>query len=158
MYERIRIRSGGYLALCGGYLALMLAISLGAFLDPTLAYSRDPVWMFWSLAACLVALLCRAPFVGVAVGDGRVTRSTWFRSQSWPAAEVAYVSLAGYSGGLNRFSRSGRYLMLAVRLRDGTVVDVPEVAGVRRNMEKRADLLAEALELPRLPLAGRHSA
>lgn len=157
MRARVRVWSEGYVALCAGYLALLLAISVGAFLDPTLRGSRDPNWMFWSWAACLLALLCRAPFVGIVVRDGRVTRRSWVRSKSWSVSEIGRVSLAGYSGNLNRFSRSRRFLMMVLRLRDGTVVELPEVSGVRRKMEHRVDRLAKALSLPPVSKPRRHT-
>lgn len=148
MRARVRIRSAGYVALCAGFLALLLAISVGAFLDPTTQESRDPNWMFWPWAACLLGLLCRAPFVGIAVREGRVTRRSWFRSQSWPASDVVRVSLAGYSGNLNKFSESRRFRMIVFRLRDGTTVDIPEVAGERRQMKARVARLVKAMYSP----------
>lgn len=157
MRARVVVRSVGYVALCAGFLALLLAISVGAFMDPALEGSRDPDWIFWVWAACLVGLLCRAPFVGVVIRDGRVTRRSWFRSQSWPASEIARVKLAGYSGNLTKFSESRRFRMVVLRLRDGTIVEVPEVSGARSKMKIRVARLVEALASPLRP-EGRHLA
>jgi hypothetical protein len=92
------LRSPGYLTLCGGLLAFFLAVSVGALLDPTLAETRDPDWMFWLWAGALSALLLRAPFVGLVVREDRITRRTWLRSSSWPKPEIVGVGRAGYSG------------------------------------------------------------
>lgn len=158
MRTRVRVRSLGYVALCAGFLALLLGVSVGAFLDPALESSRDPDWMFWSWAACLLALLCRAPFVGLVVRDGLVTRRSWIRSKSWAVSEIAKVSLTGYSGNLNRFSESRRFRMIVLRLRDGEIVEVPEVSGVRRKMKIRVARLTGAMSSSQPPEPGRHIA
>jgi hypothetical protein len=99
------LRSPGYVTLCSGLLTVFLALSAGAFLDPALADTRDPDWAFWLWAIALSALLLRATFVGLVVGDDRITRRSWLRSKSWPKSEIVGVGRAGYSGLLNRSSR-----------------------------------------------------
>lgn len=153
------VRSRGYVALCGGTMALFLAVSVGAFLDPTLKDSRDPDWMFWVGATVLVALLVRAPFVGLVIRDDRVIHRTWVRSRSWSKSDITRVGPASYSGILNRGSRSGRFRMVVITVRDGSTTrafEVPEVSGGRRKMEDRLKFLAAALDLPEPSPAGRH--
>lgn len=153
------VRSPGYVALCAGIMAVFLVVSVGAFLDPTLNDSRDPDWMFWVGAAGLVALLVRAPFVGLAIRGDRVVRNTWVRSRSWGKGDIARVGLSSYSGNLNRGSRSGRFRMVVITVRIGSTleaVEVPEVSGGRRRMEDRLAVLAAALDLPEPSPAGRH--
>ncbi|WP_406831721.1 hypothetical protein ABEG17_02580 [Pedococcus sp. KACC 23699] len=140
-------------------MALFLAVSVGAFLDPTLRNSRDPDWIFWVGAAGLVALLVRAPFVGLVVRGDRVIRRTWVRSCSWNKNDITRVGPASYSGILNRGSRSGRFRMVVLTVRDGSTpkaVEVPEVSGGRSKMEERLKVLAAALDLPQPSPAGRH--
>ena len=150
------VRSGGYVALCTGIAALLLVVSVGAFVDPALEGSRDPDWAFWLWGSCLVAVLCRAPFVGLLIRDERMIRRSWVRTQSWSVSEVSGVETAGYSGGLNQGSQSGRFLMLVLRMRDGSVVEVPEVSGERRKMNDRLHRVAHALRLPAPSEPGRH--
>jgi len=150
------VRSVGYVALCTGIAALLLVVSVGAFVDPALEGSRDPDWAFWLWGSCLVAVLCRAPFVGLLIRDERVIRRSWVRTQSWSVSEVSGVETAGYSGGLNQGSQSGRFLMLVLRMRDGSVVEVPEVSGERRKMNDRLHRVAHALRLPAPSEPGRH--
>ena len=153
------VRSPGYVALCGGTMALFLAVSVGAFLDPRLRDSRDPDWMFWVGAGVLVALLVRAPFVGLVIRGDRVIRRTWVRSCSWNKDDITRVGPASYSGLLNRGSRSGRFRMVVITVRDGSTpraVEVPEVSGGRHRMEERLKVLAAALDLPEPSSAGRH--
>lgn len=156
MAKGVVVRSGGYVALCAGFWTLLLVVSVGAFLDPVLEGSRDPDWMFWLGAACLVAVLCRAPFVGLLIRDERVIRRSWVRTRSWSVGGVAGVETAGYSGNLNRYSHSGRFLMLVLHMRDGSVVEVPEVSGVHRKMNDRLHRVAYALHLPAPSEPGRH--
>lgn len=143
----VEVRSGGYVALCAGILTLLLVVSVGAFVDPALEGSRDSDWQFWLWASCLGALLCRAPFVGLLIRDDRVIRRSWVRTQSWSVSAVSGVETAGYSGNLNQGSQSGRFLMLVLRMRDGSVVEVPEVSGKRRTMNGRLRRVAHALRL-----------
>ena len=153
------VRSPGYLALCVGIMALFLAIAVGAFLDRALKDSRDPDWMFWLGASVLVALLLRAPFVGLVIRGDRVIRRTWLRSRSWNKTDITRVGTASYSGNLNRGSRSARFRMVVLTVRDGTAteaVDVPEVSGGRRRTEGRVSELAAALNLPKPAPAERH--
>jgi hypothetical protein len=153
------VRSPGYIALCGGIMALFLVVAVGAFLDRTLEGSRDPDWMFWVGATVLVALLVRAPFVGLVIGGDRVIRRTWVRSRSWSKSDITRLGLASYSGSLNRGSRSGRFRMVVLTVRVGSTaeaVEVPEVTGGSRKMEDRLRVLAAALDLPEASPAGRH--
>lgn len=131
--------------LCGGLVFVLLAISVGAFLDPTLADTRDPDWMFWLWAIASAALLLRAPFVGLVVRDDRITRRTWLRSKTWPKSEIVGAGRAGYSGLLNRSSTSKRFMMIALYARDHVVIDVPEVTGGIQATERRLACLREAL-------------
>lgn len=141
------LRSPGYVMLCGELLAIFLAVSVGAFLDPTLADTHDPDWMFWLWAVALSALLLRAPFVGLVVREDRITRRTWLRSTSWPKAEIVGVGRAGYSGLLNRSSTSKRFMMIALYARDRVVIEVPELAGGVRTTERRLAQLRDAMGL-----------
>ena len=156
MRRGVAIRSGGYVALLGGFWALCLVLSVGAYLDPTLEDARDADWMFWLGAACLAGVLARAPFVGLIVRDGRVTRRSWVRSQSWAAGDIAGVAVVGYSGNLNWFSRSGLFLMIVLRTHGGAVIEVPEVSGVPHKMDERLHHLARALRLPAPSDPGAH--
>jgi hypothetical protein len=147
----------GYLTLCSGVTGLLLVVSVIAFLDPSLDGTRDPDWMFWPWAGVLVALLMRAPFVGLLIHDDRVTRRSWIRSRSWPRSEIAGIGRAGYSGVLNRASRSGRFMMIALYKGDRSVIEVPELAGGTRLTERHLTRLQSALGLPPSPGApGRH--
>ena len=153
------VRSRGYVALCVGIMALFLVIAVGAFLDPALQDSRDPDWMFWLLASVLVALLLRAPFVGLVIRGDRVIRRTWVRSRSWNRTDITRVGTASYSGNLNRGSRSGRFRMVVLTVRDGSAteaVEVPEVSGSRRRTDDRVSELAAALNLQKPSPAERH--
>ena len=153
------VRSRAYVALCVGIMALFLVTAVGAFLDPTLKDSRDPDWMFWLGASVLVALLLRAPFVGLVIRGDRVTRRTWVRSRSWSTTDITRVGAASYSGNLNRGSRSGRFLMVVLTVRNGSAteaVEVPEVSGGRRRTEDRVSAIAAALNLQKPSPAGRH--
>ena len=153
------VRSRGYVALCVGIMALFLVTAVGAFMDPTLEDSRDPDWMFWLGASVLVALLLRAPFVGLVIRGDRVTRRTWVRSRSWSTTDITRVGAASYSGNLNRGSRSGRFLMVVLTVRNGSAteaVEVPEVSGGRRRTEDRVSAIAAALNLQKPSPAGRH--
>jgi hypothetical protein len=138
----------GYLALLCGQIGLLLALSVSAFLDPSLDGTRDPDWMFWPWAAILVALLLRAPFVGLLIHDDRVTRRSWMRSKSWPRTEIVDVGRTGYSGMMSHGSVSGRFLMLALYMRDHSVIEVPELAGGTGSTERHLARLREALDLP----------
>jgi hypothetical protein len=131
------VRSSGYLAMCAGYLLLLLAISIGAFLDPASRNTRDPAWMFWIWTSTLTALLLRAPFVGLDIRGECVTRRTWLRSRSWPEPDVVEVRSIAYSGLLNWGLESGRFKLACLTLRDGTVVAVPEVSGSSMRMQMR---------------------
>lgn len=141
------LRSPGYVMLCGGLVVVFLALSVGAFLDPSLTGSRDPDWMFWLWAVAVSALLLRAPFVGLVVRDDRITRRSWLRSQSWPTSEIVGVGRAGYSGFLNRSSTSKRWMMVALHARDRVVIEVPEVPGGVRTTERRLAHLRGAMGL-----------
>jgi hypothetical protein len=156
MAKEVVVRSGGYVALCAGFLTLLLVVSVGAILDPASRGSRDPDWMFWLGSAGIVAALCRAPFVGLLIRDERVTRRSWVRTRSWSMGGVTRVETAGYSGNLNRYSRSGLFLMLVLHMHDGSVVEVPEVSGVHRKMNKRLQRVAYALHLPAPSEPGSH--
>src|SRR3954451_10764556 len=92
----LALRSVGYVSLCSGLVALMSIFSVGAFLDPSLEGARDADWVFWSWATGLVALLIRAPFVGLLIRDDRVTRRSWVRSVSWPRSTMVGVGKAAY--------------------------------------------------------------
>lgn len=154
------VRSPGYIALCGGIVAVFLAISVGAFLDPTLKDSGGPDWMFWVGATVLVGLLLRAPFVGLVIRGDRIIRRTWVRSCSWSASDITRVGPASYSGNLNRNSRSRRFRMVVLTVRDGSTmkaVEVPEVSGGRRTMEDRLGVLAAALNLQEPAPVGHHN-
>lgn len=83
------LRSQGYVMLCGGLVVVFLALSVGAFLDPSLTGSRDPDWMFWLWAVALSALLLRAPFVGLVVRDDRITRRSWLRRSRGPRRRLS---------------------------------------------------------------------
>ena len=153
----LALRSMGYLTLCSVLVGLGLAVCGGAFLDPSLDGTRDPDWMFWALAVVLVALLVRAPFVGLLIRDDRVTRRSWIRSRSWPRTEIEDVGRTGYSGGVDHGSVSGRFLMLALYTRDHSVIEVPELAGGTRSTERHLTRLREALGLPLSSgTSGRH--
>jgi hypothetical protein len=157
--NRVVIRSRGYIALCNGIIAVFLLVSVGAILDPTLEDTRDPNWMFWAGTTVLVALLTRAPFVGLVIRGGRLTRHSWVRSYSWSKDDILQVGPASYSGALNRGSQSGRFRMIVLTVRDGSDterVEVPEVSGSRRKVEDRLRALAAALDLPEPSPPGRH--
>jgi hypothetical protein len=141
------LRSPGYVTLCSGLLTVFLALSAGAFLDPALADTRDPDWAFWLWAIALSALLLRAQFVGLVVGDDRITRRSWLRSKSWPKSEIVGVGRAGYSGLLNRSSTSKRWMMIALYAPDRVVIEVPELAGGVRTTERRLAHLRGAMGL-----------
>ena len=145
MSRPVVLRSPGYVSLCGGLIAAFLAVSVGAFVDPTTADTRDPDWMFWLWAAALSAMLLRAPFVGLVVREDRITRRTWLRSKSWLRSEIVGVGRAGYSGLLNRSSTSKRFMMIALYARDRRVVEVPELAGGIGKTEDRVAQLKGAI-------------
>lgn len=147
MSRPLVLRSPGYVTLCGGLVVLLLALSVGAFLDSTLADTRDPDWMFWLWAVALSALLLRAPFVGLVVREDRITRRTWLRSMSWPKSDIVGVGRAGYSGLLNRSSTSKRFMMIALYGHDRGVTEVPELAGGVRATERRLAQLRGAMGL-----------
>lgn len=142
------IRSGGYLALFGGCWALLLAVSVVAFVDPALKNEGDPDWMFWLWACCLAGALTRAPFVGLVIRDGQVIHRSWMRSRSWAARDIVGVTTAGYSGLVNWYSPSGRFLMIVLATNHGSIIEVPEVSGAPVKMTKRLHRLAGALDLP----------
>jgi hypothetical protein len=148
----VTVRSGGYIALCSGYAALLLVVSVGAFLDPTLKGTGDPDWMFWVDACGLLAFLIRAPFVGLVIRGDRVTHRTWLRSRSWPVGDVTRVDSAGYSGMLNRGSRSNQFRMIVLTV-GGSTKEIPEVSGRRRKTEHRRSIVWAALHQP-APSAG----
>ena len=131
------IRAPGYLALCVGVLLTFLLVSIGAFLDPTLDGTRDPVWMFWVWASVLAALLLRAPFVGLLITDSRVARRGWLRTWTYSVSDVTAVRSCGYSGNLNRHSQSRLFKMLSLRLADGRIVEIPEVTGRAASTARR---------------------
>jgi uncharacterized membrane protein YcjF (UPF0283 family) len=144
----LALRSLGYVTLCSGLHALLLGLSVGAFSDRSLVGARDADWMFWAWAAVLVALLIRAPFVGLLIRDDRVIRRSWIRSRSWPRSEIVDVDRAGYSGLLNRASISGRFKMVTLYTRDRSIIKVPELTGGVRTTERYLAHLHDALGRP----------
>ncbi|MEO7267857.1 MAG: PH domain-containing protein [Knoellia sp.] len=135
---QLMVRGPGYLALCVGVQLTLLLVSIGAFLDPALDGTGDPDWMFWIWVAVLAGLLLRAPLVGLRITDERVIRRGWLRTWTYPVAEVNKVRSRPYSGLLNgSISESRTFRMLRLKLVDGRVVDVPEVAGGSRSTQRR---------------------
>lgn len=152
----LMIRAPGYLSLCVGVLVTLLAVSVGALVDPALDGTRDPDWMFWIWAPGLTALVLRAPFVGLRIAHVRVARRTWFRSVTYPMASVLKVKTTGCSGYLNGYvSTSKGFTMLRLHLPNGRKVDVPEVTGGSRATSRRLAIAQHTSGLEGRQ-AGRH--
>lgn len=140
------IRAPAYLCLCGGFMAALLAISISAFLDPSVD-SKDPDWMFWAWALALLLPLLRAPFVGVVVHDDRLVRRTWLRSVTLPRSEIIDVETTNYSGLLNWGSASLIFRMASLHLGNGSSMDVPELSGRSSSVVEHARRLRIAVGL-----------
>ena len=144
--QRVVVRATGYLVFVVALAAFMLAISIGAFLDPQLDGQRDPDWMFWLIVVLLSALIARAPFVGVFVSADTVRRRTWLRTQTWPADDIHHVGQSGYSGFLNRGSTSRRYRMVVLTVGpEPGREDVPELSGRPATVARYIARLTQAL-------------
>ena len=145
---RTVIRARGYVRVVTGWAVAMLAIATTAFLDPELEGLRDPDWMYWLCAIVFAALIARAPFVGVVVGDDTVRRRSWLRTQTWAVQDVYRVGSSGYSGALTRYATSKRYRMVVLVLRHGKGgQDLPELSGRPATVERLAAALSGALGL-----------
>jgi hypothetical protein len=112
--------------------------------------------MFWVGELVLVALLLRAPLVGVVVDRDRIVRRGWLRNRSWAIAEIAGVGFTNYSGLLNMASMSTTLLMLRLELKDGSTVDVPEVMGRLAPVRCVVETLRRRLSMPPLSAPGKH--
>lgn len=150
------MRSRGYLVGCVGALALLAAVSAGAFISVSSSAAPGPNWMFWVGELVLVALLLRAPLVGVVVDRDRIVRRGWLRNRSWAIAEIAGVGFTNYSGLLNMASMSTTLLMLRLELKDGSTVDVPEVMGRLAPVRCVVETLRRRLSMPPLSAPGKH--
>jgi hypothetical protein len=154
---KLVVRSPGYVGVCAGTMAVALLLSVIAVVDSS-TKSRGPDWAFWVFATVLVALLARAPFVGLVIRDDRITRRSWVRSRSWSKTEISGIATASYSGSLNHGSQSGRFRMIVLTLRTTSsprTVDVPEVCGGHK-MEDRLRVILAATGLPEPSPQGRH--
>lgn len=137
------VRSPGYLALCVVVLLVFLTIAVSAHLDPE-GGNASSDWMLWIVTALLVALLARAPFVGLLIDDERVVRRGWFWSTSRPRANVVSVGTVSYSGLLNGGSRSHLFRMLLLRLSGGKTLEVPVVSARPETVAKICDRIIAA--------------
>lgn len=118
------IRAPAYLCLCGGVVTALLAVSIGAFLDPSVN-TADPDWMFWAWPLALLLPLLRAPFVGVVVHDDHPVRRTWLQSVTLPRSEIIDVETTNYSGLWNWGNASLIFRMASLQLGNGSSTDVP---------------------------------
>jgi len=114
--------------------------------------------MFWLWEAVLVALILRAPFVGIVVEQDRVVRRSWLRKRTWGVQDIASVGSTNYSGLLNFSSTSRGFLMLSLELIDGSVVHVREVTGRPAAISSARDALRRRLSLPHHSVPRRHRA
>ena len=105
MSRPLVLRSTGYVTLCGGLVVLLLAVSVGAFPDPTLADTRDPDWMFFAVGRRLVraAPACPVRWLGRSGGPDH-------------SAHVAQVD-------------SKRFMMMELYGHDRVVIEIHELAG-----------------------------
>lgn len=150
------MRTRGYLVGCVGVLASLAAVGAGAFISESSPAAPDPSWTFWVGESVLVALLLRAPLVGVVVDRDRIVRRGWLRNRSWAIAEVSAVGFTNYSGLLNMTSMSTTLLMLRLELNDGSTVDVPEVMGRPAPITNVVQTLRRRLSMPPPSAPGNH--
>lgn len=127
MSRPLVLRSTGYVTLCGGLVVLLLAVSVGAFPDPTLADTRDPDWMFFAVGRRLVraAPACPVRWLGRSGGPDH-------------SAHVAQVD-------------SKRFMMMELYGHDRVVIEIHELAGGAGATERQLAQLRGAMGL-----TGRH--
>jgi hypothetical protein len=143
MPEPLVIRARGYLAFC----VVVGASGLGAsILALTHREAADPSWVEWTAVAIglwSLWVLGRAPFVGLVASPNLVVHRTWSGSRTYASDSIVEASVVGYVGVLGGRGGSLPLLsMVELRLRDGRRIEVPEVSGSMRTVNKAIERLA----------------
>ena len=138
-------------------LALLVA-TIGGMVDPTLGPDPPTLMPGIVVVGLELILLVRAVRLGVTVTPDRVISRGWLRARTYSRSDVSGVGATNYSGGYNRGSTSGAFLMLRIHVGEVSV-DLRHIAGRPRKVHQLADQMREALQLPntmQVPFEPKH--
>lgn len=140
------VRARSYVWACTVVLVAFAMAIVGGWVDDT-----DPTG--WRLVApagglvIVVALIARAPRVGLHVRYGVLHKHGWARTRRVAVSHVRRVEIEGYSGWLNYGGISTLTVMPVLYLHDGSRIEVPELISRARNGAVMAGRVRAVLEV-----------
>jgi hypothetical protein len=145
-HHSVEVFSRGSRTLGASVLVIAIVATLGGMVDPAPGGDRHALLPGLGFSAVELVLLLRALRLGLTISDETVTSRGWFRTRTFPRGAINDVGTSGYSGSYNRYSTSGRFLMLTIEV-DSDRIPLPHVAGSAARVHGLADHLRAALAL-----------